>query len=177
VPQVCISVHFLYNCKYVDQYTIPVRAHIILFHTLPEWSEAGLVLEIIILTVILHIVWFITPVIRRKRVKVTRGVSAMVCCIGILVGFTTSRLIVWVIVTTMSKSGSYPVTPVALQPYSPTLVVLCYSSHGRADIPPLTTTLGLVSIQSLPHLPVYPVLTWVLHVLDISPTLYHFHQT
>jgi len=54
---------------------------------------------------------------------------------------------------------------------------ITYSSHGRADIPPLSTTLGLIPIQSLLHLTVYPALTWVLHVLDISPTLYHFHQT
>jgi len=45
------------------------------------------------------------------------------------------------------------------------------------DTLPLSTTLGLVSIQSLPHLPIYPVLTWVLCVLNISPTLYHFHWT
>jgi len=60
-------------------------------------------------------------------------------------------------VTTMSKSGSYLVTLVALQPYSLTSVVLSYSGHGHADIPPLTTTIGLVSIRSLLHLPVYPV--------------------
>jgi len=45
------------------------------------------------------------------------------------------------------------------------------------DTLPLSTTLCLVSIRSLPHLPIYPVLTWVLCVLDISPTLYHFHWT
>jgi len=47
---------------------------------------------------------------------------------------------------------------VALQPYSSTPVALSYSSHGRTDIPLLTMTLGLVSIQPLPHLSVYPVL-------------------
>jgi len=34
-----------------------------------------------------------------------------------------------------------------------------YSGHGRADIPLLSTTLGLISIQSLLHLAVYPALT------------------
>ena len=57
----------------------------------------------------------------------------------------------------MSNSGSYPVTPVASQHYSLTLVVLTYSGHGRADMPPLSTTLGLSSVRSLPHLAVYPV--------------------
>ena len=41
----------------------------------------------------------------------------------------------------------------------------------------VSTTLGLISIQSLLHLAVYPALTWVLGVLDISYTLYHFHWT
>jgi len=34
-----------------------------------------------------------------------------------------------------------------------------YSGHGRADIPPLSTTLGLIPTQSLLHLTVYPALT------------------
>jgi len=34
-----------------------------------------------------------------------------------------------------------------------------YSGHGRADNLPLSTTLGLCSIRSLPHLAVYPALT------------------
>jgi len=80
-------------------------------------------------------------------------------------------------VTTMSNSGSYPVTLVALQHYSSTPVNRSYSSHSRTDNPPLTTTLGLVSIHSLPHLAVYPARSLVLHVLNISCTLYHFHQT
>jgi len=49
-------------------------------------------------------------------------------------------------VTTMFNSGPYPVTPVALQLYSSTLERITYSSHGRADIPPLCTTLGLIPI-------------------------------
>jgi len=36
---------------------------------------------------------------------------------------------------------------------------ITYSSHGRADIPLLSTTLGLIPIQSLLHLAVYPALT------------------
>ena len=62
-------------------------------------------------------------------------------------------------VTTMSNSGPYPVTPVASQHYSSTLVVLTYSGHGRAVILPLSTTLGLIPVQSLLHLAVYPALT------------------
>ena len=54
----------------------------------------------------------------------------------------------WVTVTTMSNSGPYPVT----------LVALTYSGHGRAVILPLRTTLGLIPIQSLLHLAVYPAL-------------------
>jgi len=54
---------------------------------------------------------------------------------------------------------------------------ITYSGHGRADIPPLSMTLGLVPTQSLLHLTVYPALTWVLRVPVISTTLYHFHQT
>ena len=54
---------------------------------------------------------------------------------------------------------------------------ITYSGHGRADIPPLSTTLGLVPTQSLLHLTIYPALTWVLHVPVISTTLYHFHRT
>ena len=57
---------------------------------------------------------------------------------------------------TMSNSGSYLVTPVALQLYSSTPVALSYSGHGHADMPPLSTTLGLSSVHSLPHLAVYP---------------------
>jgi len=60
---------------------------------------------------------------------------------------------------TMSNSGTYPVTPVASQHSSPTLVAHSYSGHSRADIPPLSTTLGLVPTQSLLHLTVYPALT------------------
>jgi hypothetical protein len=36
---------------------------------------------------------------------------------------------------------------------------ITYSGHGCADIPPLSTTLGLVPTQSLLHLTVYPALT------------------
>jgi len=36
---------------------------------------------------------------------------------------------------------------------------ITYSGHSRADIPPLSTTLGLVPTQSLLHLTVYPALT------------------
>ena len=61
-------------------------------------------------------------------------------------------------VMTMSNSGSYPVTPVTLQPYSPTPVAHPYSGHGRADNLPLSTTLGLCSIRPLPHLAIYPAL-------------------
>jgi len=49
----------------------------------------------------------------------------------------------------MSNSGPYPVTP----------VVLTYSGHGRTVILPLSTTLGLIPVQSLLHLTVYPALT------------------
>ena len=52
-----------------------------------------------------------------------------------------------------------------------------YSGHARADNLPLSTTLGLCSIRSLPHLAVYPALTWVLCELDMFYTLYHFLQT
>ena len=47
-------------------------------------------------------------------------------------------------VMTMSNSGSYLVTPVALQYSSPTPVAHSYSGHGRADILLLSTTLGLI---------------------------------
>ena len=60
---------------------------------------------------------------------------------------------------TMPNSGSYPVTPVALQLCSSTPVILTYSGHGRAVILPLSTTLGLIPVQSLLHLAVYPALT------------------
>ena len=83
----------------------------------------------------------------------------------------------WCPVTTMSSSGSYPVTLVASQYSSPTPVAHSYSGHSRADMPPLSTILGLYSIHSLPHLAVYPARSWVLRVLDISCTLYHFHRT
>ena len=46
-----------------------------------------------------------------------------------------------------------------------------YSGHSRAVILLLSTTPGLCSIRSLPHLTVYPALTWVLRELDISYTL------
>jgi len=59
----------------------------------------------------------------------------------------------------MSNSGPYPVTPVASQLYSSTPERITYSGHGRTDIPPLCTTLGLIPIQSLLHLAVYPGLT------------------
>ena len=36
---------------------------------------------------------------------------------------------------------------------------ITYSGHGRADIPPLSTTLGLIPVQSLLYLAVYPALT------------------
>jgi len=83
----------------------------------------------------------------------------------------------WYSVTTMSNSGSYPVTPVASQHYSSTPVARSYSGHNCADNPLLTTTLGLVCIQSLPHLAVNPAWSWVLRVLVISPALYYFHWT
>ena len=35
---------------------------------------------------------------------------------------------------------------------------ITYSGHGHADIPPLSTTLGLIPVQSLLHLTVYPAL-------------------
>jgi len=54
---------------------------------------------------------------------------------------------------------------------------ITYSGHSHAVIPPLSTTLGLIPIQSLLHLTVYPALTWVLRVPVISFTLYHFHRT
>jgi len=59
-------------------------------------------------------------------------------------------------VTTMSNSRSYPVTPVASQPYGSTLVALSYSSHHRAVILLLSTTLGLFPVHSLPHLTINP---------------------
>ena len=59
----------------------------------------------------------------------------------------------------MSNSGSYPVTPVASQHYSSTPVALTYSGHGRAVTLPLSTTLGLIPVQSLLYLAVYPALT------------------
>jgi len=46
-----------------------------------------------------------------------------------------------------------------------------YSGCARADTFLLSTSLGLCSIRSLPHLAVYPALTWVLRELDISYTL------
>ena len=46
-----------------------------------------------------------------------------------------------------------------------------YSSRARTDTFLLSTSLGLCSIRSLPHLAVYPALTLVLHELDISYTL------
>jgi len=60
---------------------------------------------------------------------------------------------------TMSNSGSYLVTPVASQHYSSTPVAFTYSGHGRAVILPLSTTLGLIPVQSLLHLAIYPALT------------------
>jgi len=80
-------------------------------------------------------------------------------------------------VTTMSNSRSYPVTLVSSRYYSSTLVACSYSGHNRADNSPLTTTLGLVCIQSLPHLAVNPAWSWVLRVLVISPALCYFHRT
>jgi len=62
-------------------------------------------------------------------------------------------------VMTMPNSGSYPVTPVASQPYSLTPVALANSGHGCTVILPLSTTLGLIPIQSLLHLTIYPALT------------------
>ena len=94
-----------------------------------------------------------------------------------LIGLTCIKHLNTITVTTMSNSGSYPVTPVASQHYSSTPVALTYSGHGRAVRLPLSTTLGLYSIHSLPHLTIYPVCSWVLRVLNISCTLYHFHQT
>jgi len=72
-------------------------------------------------------------------------------------GQTRSR-VASVPVIIMSNSRSYPVTPVALQYSSPTLVAHSYSSHGHADILPLSTTLGLIPTQSLLHLTIYPAL-------------------
>ena len=46
-----------------------------------------------------------------------------------------------------------------MQLYSSTLVTLTYSGHGRAVMLPLTTTLGLIPVQCLLHLTVYPALT------------------
>jgi len=60
-------------------------------------------------------------------------------------------------VMTIFNSRSYPVTPVASQHYSSTLVALTYSGHGHAVRLLLSTTLGLYSIHSLPHLTIYPV--------------------
>jgi len=59
----------------------------------------------------------------------------------------------------MSNSGSYPVTLVTSQHYSSTPVTLTYSSHGRTVILPLSMTLGLIPVQSLLHLAIYPALT------------------
>jgi len=86
-------------------------------------------------------------------------------------------VVVSLCVTTMPNSGSYLVTPVASQLCSSTPVALTYSGHGRAVILPLSTTLGLIPVQSLLHLTVYPALMWVLRALNISSTLYHFHRT
>ena len=49
--------------------------------------------------------------------------------------------------------------------------LITYSGHSCADNLPLSMTLGLYSIHSLPHLAVCPALMWVLHELDISYTL------
>jgi len=68
-------------------------------------------------------------------------------------------VLIGVIVTTMSNSGTYLVTPVTSQHSSPTPVAHSYSGHSRADMPPLSTTLGLSSVRSLPHLAIYPALT------------------
>ena len=62
-------------------------------------------------------------------------------------------------VMTMFNSGPYPVTPVTSQLYSSTPERITYSGHGHADIPPLCMTLGLIHVQSLLHLAVYPGLT------------------
>jgi len=83
----------------------------------------------------------------------------------------------FVTVMTMFNSRSYLVTPVTLQLSGSTPVAHYYSGHSCADTPLLSTTLGLSSIQSLPHFHIKPSLSWVLHVLDISHTLYHFHWT
>ena len=74
-------------------------------------------------------------------------------------------------VTTMSNSGPYPVTRSHRSSTAQLRSHIAYSGHGRADIPPLSTTLGLIPVQSLLYLAVYPALTWVLRVLDISHTL------
>jgi len=47
-----------------------------------------------------------------------------------------------VLVTTMSNSGSYLVTLVTSQYFSPTPVAHSYSGHSRTDILPLSTTLS-----------------------------------
>jgi len=75
-------------------------------------------------------------------------------------------------VTTMSNSGSYPVTPVASQHYSSTPVALTYSGHGHAVRLPLSTTLGLYSIHSLPNLAVVEAIPMYVEELLLLLTCY-----
>ena len=75
-------------------------------------------------------------------------------------------------VTTMSNSGSYPVTPVASQHYSSTPVALTYSGYGRAVRLPLSTTLGLYSIHSLPNLAVVEAIPMYVEELLLLLTCY-----
>jgi len=54
-----------------------------------------------------------------------------------------------------------PIRSLRLHCSSTAQLRLCitYSGHGRTDIPPLSMTLGLIPVQSLLHLTVYPALT------------------
>jgi len=49
--------------------------------------------------------------------------------------------------------------------------LITYSGHSHIVILPLSTTLGLYPIHSLPHLTVHPARSWVLRELNISYTL------
>jgi len=87
-------------------------------------------------------------------------------------------------VTTMSNSGSYPVTPVASQHYSSTPVAHSYSGHSHTDNPPLTTTLGLslhpvlTTLRRQPCLDVSsPCTCYIPSLVSFSPDLVYFTQT
>jgi len=84
------------------------------------------------------------------------GVSLPVCQLIVWPGGGFGQPACLVTVTTMSNSGSYPVTPVASQHSSSTPVAHSYSGHSCTDILPLSMTLGLIPIQSLPYLTVNP---------------------